>query len=142
MDHAIEYIHRRLRGIAQDVKHAGLDWRWLEKACTEAAIEQGLRKRRVETKGEGLERFNEFWEAYPTEGGRRTNKPGCARKWAAAGLDAEANAILLGLARLKVTESWMKDGGKYVPMAQTFLNQRRWDDVTQDADVFGLEGAL
>jgi len=66
--------------------------------------------------------FAEFWEAYP----RGDKKVEAAKSFAKAGVDI---AIMLdALAWFKSTPEWKRDGGKYIPHAVTWLNQRRWED--------------
>lgn len=41
------------------------------------------------------------------------------------------------IGRLKKSEDWLKDGGKYVPMLSTYLNQKRWtDDINVDDEKY------
>jgi hypothetical protein len=42
--------------------------------------------------------------------------------------DAVLEQMLSAIARSKRTEQWQKDGGKFIPMPTTWLNQRRWED--------------
>ena len=63
----------------------------------------------------------------------------------------EVDTELLGaiLAAVKVhkrTEQWQREGGRFVPMAATWINQRRWEDEIQQAvrstedDEEGIDG--
>ena len=76
-------------------------------------------------------RFAEFWNLFPSN--RRSDKPKCEKKWSDDKLDLEADSIIAHLRRMKATDDWTKDGGKFVPMSSTYLNQRRWDtgDIRQ-----------
>ena len=76
------------------------------------------------------ERFAAFWTAYPN---------GKAKKRAAAAWDKlkPDDALLrqmgLGLKRALASADWQKDGGRYIPMASTWLNGRRWEDEDKPA---------
>lgn len=98
------------------------------------------------------DKFDEFWKMYPSP--RRTGKAICRAKWNAIvsptglrtrtldrdsgvfislTLSATPEAILAGLRRHvelwqdKATYGW-KEGGKFIPMPATWLNQGRWED--------------
>ena len=76
------------------------------------------------------ERFAAFWAAYPN---------GKAKKRAAAAWDKlkPDDELLrqmgLGLKRALASESWLRDGGQFIPMASTWLNGRRWEDEDKPA---------
>ena len=65
--------------------------------------------------------FLDFWEAYP----RRVGK---LRAWKLWPGDDVLPAILTALEWQAKTESWNKDGGKFVPHPSTYLSQGRWED--------------
>jgi len=71
--------------------------------------------------------FELFWDMYPKKSGR---KP-CAAKWERIISKDESlvETIMTALAAHKTNEQWCKDGGMYVPMPSTWLNQERWNDV-------------
>lgn len=69
--------------------------------------------------------FSEFWAAYPN---KRCGKANALKAWRKIKHTPELDAdIMSGLERQKAWPQWEKDGGQYVPMATTWLNQRRWD---------------
>ena len=69
--------------------------------------------------------FSEFWAAYPN---KRCGKANALKAWRKIKHTPELDAdIMNGLERQKAWPQWEKDGGQYVPMATTWLNQRRWD---------------
>lgn len=74
------------------------------------------------------DKFLAFWAEYPNTG-RRVNKPGSFKSWTTQGCEDVADAVMAGLRKWKVHENWTRDGGHFVPMTTTFLNQRRWEDV-------------
>jgi uncharacterized protein YdaU (DUF1376 family) len=69
-------------------------------------------------------RFDEFWSAWPASK-RKVAKAECQKKWAKAGLDSVAEAIIAQVNILKVSEQWT---GGYEPAPLTYINQRRWED--------------
>lgn len=74
--------------------------------------------------------FDEFWASYP----RKDAKQPAARAWKKLKADKDENlrtAILAGVERAKAARQWQEDGGKYIPYASTFLNQRRWEDESE-----------
>lgn len=74
--------------------------------------------------------FDALWRIYP----RKDAKAAAQKKWDALKPDRETcRAILAGLERDKRSEQWRRDGGMYIPMLSTYLNQRRWEDQGVDA---------
>jgi hypothetical protein len=75
------------------------------------------------------ERFAQFWAAYP----KKNAKPVAMRVFASARITDDTLAVILAdLATRRVSHDWTKDGGQYIPMASTYLNQRRWEDAGID----------
>lgn len=73
--------------------------------------------------------FDALWKIYPKKNARLAAQ----KKWDALKPDRETcRAILEGLERDKRSEQWQRDGGKYIPMLSTYLNQRRWEDQGVD----------
>lgn len=73
--------------------------------------------------------FDALWKIYPKKNARLTAQ----KKWDVLKPDRETcRAILAGLERDKRSEQWQRDGGKYIPMLSTWLNQRRWEDQGVD----------
>ncbi|MFA4972938.1 MAG: hypothetical protein WC683_10010 [bacterium] len=81
--------------------------------------------RKRERSGVYSESFLGFWYAYP----KRTGKGAAAKAW-----DKAKPPILDVLQALKwqvKSEQWTKDGGQFIPLPATYLNQRRWEDEPQ-----------
>ena len=85
----------------------------------------------VEEAEDSLSGFEEFWRAYPAR--RKVAKFTCQEKWRAQKLEAIAPRIVGAVRILANSEDWKKENGQYVPMPVTFINQRRWEDVSQEA---------
>jgi hypothetical protein len=76
--------------------------------------------------------FNKFWTEYP----RRDAKQCALKKFVTLmkecksqeNMDALFNKMLKAVDKAKASPQWSKDNGQYIPMAQTWLNQHRWED--------------
>ena len=79
------------------------------------------------------DKFLAFWAEYPATT-RRVNKPGAFKSWKAQKCDAVLDEVLAGLRKWKVHEQWLLNGGQFVPLVTTFLNQRRWEDAPGQAN--------
>ena len=76
-------------------------------------------------KGVALDGFADFWASYP----RKQAKVQAEKAWAKLKPSEALQAQILGaLAVQRQSEQWTKDGGSFVPMPSTWLNQRRWED--------------
>jgi hypothetical protein len=75
--------------------------------------------------------FLKFWEAYPPRNGTRAGKAQAMRAWKKVKGIKEPELLKICLSALewqKQDESWVKDNGTFIPMATTYINQRRWED--------------
>ena len=69
--------------------------------------------------------FADFWEKYPN----KKAKPKAEGLFLKLDLtDDLFNKIISSLEIQKKSESWVKDGGKFIPHPTTWLNQERWED--------------
>ena len=69
--------------------------------------------------------FDEFWQAYP----KKTGKGEARKAWAKIRPNAELlQQMLNAIAWQSQSEQWRKDGGQFIPMPSTWLNQQRWED--------------
>jgi hypothetical protein len=66
--------------------------------------------------------FETFYAAYPKHEGRAPAE----KAWAK--VDAPLEVLLAAVKRQAASPNWQKDGGRYIPMPATWLNQRRWED--------------
>lgn len=79
-----------------------------------------------------LDWFEAFWRLYP----RKDNKQTALRAWCKLKPDRETcGQMAAALERDKQSRQWTKDGGEFIPMPSTWINQRRWEnegvDLTQ-----------
>lgn len=89
---------------------------------------------------EVLTPFDDFWNGYPK--GRRHNKARCLTIWRSKRLDEKADEVLAGLAAWCRGEGWQKQGGKFVPYPQKFLNEAYWENPPEAADGGGMSGLI
>ena len=71
--------------------------------------------------------LEKFWNAYP----RKVGKLAAEKAWAKAKKRKDfpnIEAILLTLEKQKASKDWTKDGGQFIPLPATWLNQGRWAD--------------
>lgn len=69
--------------------------------------------------------FPVFWKLYPNKVG----KAAAQKAWAKLKVTDELFTVITdGLAKQVVSESWVKDGGKFIPHPSTWLNGKRWED--------------
>lgn len=82
------------------------------------------------TKDEVPTGFARWWAAWPGNLGRYQRKGGraqCLKKWVTRHHESQADTIIKHTEWMKTTPDWLKDGGAFIPMPVTYLNQQRWD---------------
>lgn len=74
------------------------------------------------------ELFNRFWSVYP-----KKQAKGTAEKWFKTNKPSEelVDLMIKVVNKWKVSDNWLKDNGKYVPLPSTWLNAKRWEDELQ-----------
>lgn len=72
-----------------------------------------------------LRSFEAFWSMYPRKAGKKPAAAAFARMKPSA---QQLEQMLTALRWQCATETWTKDGGKYIPHPTTWLNQERWRD--------------
>lgn len=101
---------------------------------TENNKDKKKKERKPPISPEGEARFQAFWQAYPRKDAKSKAKEAWAKLERMGEVDPERmEAILAAVAAHKRTEQWQREDGRYVPMAATWLNQRRWEDEIQQA---------
>jgi len=72
-----------------------------------------------------VEKFEKFYQAYP----KKRAKAEALKAWAkVAPENGLFGKIMSALYDQKLSHDWRKDGGQYVPLPATWLNQGRWED--------------
>lgn len=75
--------------------------------------------------------FCMFWDAFPAV--RKRAKPACWRKWKTIKPDdAMVKQILHAIEVCKQSSDWKRG---YVPMPLTWLNQGRWEDISEEVSI-------
>lgn len=72
-----------------------------------------------------LEKFEQFWRAYPKKEGKGKCLDWFKRKNPSLKLFEQ---IMKAIEIQKCSEKWKKDNGQFIPMPFTWLNQSRWED--------------
>lgn len=82
--------------------------------------------------------FEEFWKIYPPRRGVRAGKAAARKAWEKLAKKMDERELLesckKSIAVLKETDQWKEDNGKYIPMASTYLNQRRFEDELEEEE--------
>jgi hypothetical protein len=69
--------------------------------------------------------FAEFWDAYP----KKRSKGDARKAWNVLKPDAiQLGRILEAIARLKTSEQWLREEGRYIPYPATWLRAEGWED--------------
>jgi len=79
--------------------------------------------------------FDRFWAEWP----RRDGKKPAWDKWCSKKCWTRIEEILTAVRRQKGSKQWTKDGGDFIPLPATWLNQERWEDQGTSAPA-GDEG--
>lgn len=74
--------------------------------------------------------FEDFWKEWPSHF-RKKGKSKCAALWNRRKLDAIVELIIESVIRHKSCEQWTKEGGQFIPMPSTWLNDEAWDTPTE-----------
>lgn len=116
-----------------------------EKPSTEKSTENNKDKKKKERKPpispEGEARFQAFWSMYPRKDAKSKAKEAWAKLERMGEVDTELmGAILAAVTVYNRTEQWQREGGRYVPMAATWINQRRWEDEVAPVTATETEG--
>ncbi len=75
--------------------------------------------------------FDAFWLSYP----RKVSKPTALKAWSKLSPDADLQADIIGALEFQSqSEQWRRDDGRFIPHPATWLNGRRWEDVTPDLE--------
>jgi hypothetical protein len=67
--------------------------------------------------------FESFWKEYP----KKIGKGDAFKSWNKNGRPP-LEKIIKSIRDQKESDQWRKDGGQYIPMPATWINQKRWDD--------------
>lgn len=92
----------------------------------QAATESGKEPVKEPTTPSALEeRFETFWKAYP----RKVSKDAARKAFAKRKPTEELlNNMIGAIAKQRLSDQWVKDGGQYIPHPSTWLNNGSWMD--------------
>lgn len=98
--------------------------------CLQVAIPETEGERETETKKTVSKEvvdsdFEQFWKAYPKKVGKDLAKTSFAKRKVSSSL---LQQMIAAIEKQKTTDQWKKDGGQFIPMPATWLNQGRWQD--------------
>lgn len=80
--------------------------------------------------------FEIFWKSYP----KRKNRGQAEKAWLKLKPNEQLQSqILAAIERAKTSESWAKDGGRYIPYPATWLNAKGWEDEISDPPPSGID---
>ena len=74
--------------------------------------------------------FETFWTAYPNKKGKQP----ALKKWNSGKYDPDI--ILPTLEKQKKLRDWVKQDGHFVPLAKTYLNQKRYEDCLPQSEEY------
>ena len=84
-------------------------------------------EREEKKKKEYTVEFEKFWSKYPN---KKCGKSTAFNAWKKQnGSRPPAEDLISILENHKSSEQWQRDGGQYIPMATTWLNQKRWEAI-------------
>ena len=88
------------------------------------------------TKDEWILLFEDFWKAWrvdPRRKGQDPKKP-ASLVWSRIKNPSQElfDTIIEATQWCKRQDDWIKDGGQFIPMARTWLNQARWEAYVED----------
>lgn len=73
--------------------------------------------------------FERFWKAYPPRNGKRRGKAQAQKAWNKLKPDLPTcRRMAAALESDKQSDEWQRENGRFIPMASTWLNGRRWED--------------
>lgn len=72
--------------------------------------------------------FSAWYAKYP----RKIAKEGAIKAWERVIDLPPLEEMIEALLKQRASETWTKEGGKYIPYPATYLNGRRWEDEVED----------
>jgi hypothetical protein len=87
--------------------------------------------------------FARFWDVWPKHE-RKESKGKCLDSWKKAKAEGIADTVIADVERRKLSSSWTKDAGQFIPAPLAYLNQRKWEgaDVSVNDDPYGIKKAI
>ena len=80
--------------------------------------------------------FAIFWDSYP----KKVAKPKAESAWKKQAVSiADRSLIIAAIDGAKLTDSWQKNGGEFIPHPASWLNARRWEDGVPSATKIAVD---
>jgi len=133
-----EYWHKRNKAQAEDAQTQTTQHTQPSQPIAEAKAEAEAKTPPKAPKGAVSAGFDNFWQAYP----KKKDKETARKAWAK--VPAEIHPMVMdALAKQSQSQDWIKEAGKYVPNAATWINGKRWEDEDGDTRTMDIwAGAL
>lgn len=82
--------------------------------------------------------FDRFWSAYPRKEGKQKARRAFEK------VNVPLDTLLAAIEQQKKSTQWSKDNGQFIPHPATWLNGKRWEDVSITAGIapMGARGEL
>ncbi|SFB96380.1 Helix-turn-helix domain-containing protein [Polaromonas sp. OV174] len=79
--------------------------------------------------------FDDFWKTFP----KKSAEARARRQWAELAPDAALRLRIVDAVRAQAaSDAWQRDGGRWVPLASSWLRDQRWqDEVAEGGDANG-----
>lgn len=126
IEHNIEVPPNPLKGDEEQTEIFVLPESETPKKSKRTKRASSAKVKRIDKTGAYSEEFLTFWESYP----KKVGKGGAwesFQKQTDNGLP-EIDELVDIVEKHKQTHDWKRSAGQYIPIAQTWLNQRRWED--------------
>lgn len=105
------------------------------------ALEQNRTEQKQTKRTESYDSlFESFWDCYPKKAGKDAAKKAFTRRKPDKEL---TDKMIEAMSLQKQSESWVRDGGQYIPHPATWLNQGRWmDEIDGGLPVSSFAGGI
>lgn len=104
----------------------------LEQSSSQAKAPEGTQRPKAKPVGspqvDSEDMFGRFYSAYPKKRARKD----AFKAWAKLKVDSELfEKIMDAVEKQKLSASWLKDDGKFIPYPASWLNGQRWEDEVE-----------
>lgn len=75
--------------------------------------------------------FAQFWTLWPDHSRNKVGRDRCLRLWNRRSLEDDAQNVVDSLRRSRASPQWARDGGRYIPKPENWLNDTPWTEPAQ-----------
>lgn len=100
--------------------------RYQDDDSSDISVKALTRSQETETETETDSGFASFWSVYP----KKAAKPAAEKAFKSAKINGHLPEVLKDIESRSLSDDWTKNKGQFIPNPATYLNQRRWEDVT------------